>query len=106
MRTTALVLAVMLLVGCRQAEPIGSTGPSPATESEMKVFCATWNEVRGLSFYESLALLLEVAPGEIRGQIARQIDRDPTTWSEDLEAIDSFTARCDNQPPSVSQPGP
>ncbi|MCJ7753915.1 MAG: hypothetical protein MUP13_05090 [Thermoanaerobaculales bacterium] len=64
----------------------------------MKVFCATWNEVRSLSFYESLALLLEVAPKEIRGQIARQIDRDPTTWSEDLEAIDNFTARCDTRP--------
>jgi hypothetical protein len=62
----------------------------------MRGFCATWNEPRNLSFSEGLVLLLEEAPEAIRGQIARQVDNDPTTWSEDLAAIDNFIARCDN----------
>ena len=98
MRIAAFVLAVVLVVGCGQAETKESTAPSPATESEMKAFCETWKEVRNLSFYESLTLLLEVAPEEIKAQINRQLDRDPATWSEDLDAIDKFTARCDKQP--------
>ena len=98
MRVAALVLVVLLVAGCKQAETMGSTGPSPATESEMEVFCATWNEVRNRSFYESLTMLLEVAPEEIEAQITRQLDRDPATWSEDLDAIDKYTARCVNQP--------
>ena len=106
MRIAALVLAVVLVVGCGQAETTESTAPSPATESEMTAFCATWNEVRNLSFSEGLVLLLEVAPGEIRGQIVRQVNNDPTTWSEDLDAIDKFTARCDGQPQSASPLSP
>jgi hypothetical protein len=72
----------------------------------MEVFCATWNEVRNLSSSEGLVLLLEVAPEEIKGQIARQVNPDPTNRSEDLDAIDRFIARCDNQPQSASQLNP
>jgi len=91
-RTTALVSAVLLVVGCRQAETVGPTEPSPATKPEMSFFRATWSEVRNLSFSEGLVLLLEMAPEEIRGQVARQVGNDPATWSEDPEAIDNFIA--------------
>jgi hypothetical protein len=37
----------------------------------MEVFCATWNEVRNLSFSEGLVLLLKVAPREIQGKIIK-----------------------------------
>ena len=54
---------------CGGGETVESTLPAPATEAEMEVFCARYEEVKNQS--DKWLELEKVAPVEIKGQLFR-----------------------------------
>ncbi len=87
----ALVIWTMVVAACGPPAE-GTTTLKAPTSAEMKVFCSTYETVRGSSRQEIMFALDPVAPAQVRGAIKRASELGSTF--EDDHSISEFLKRC------------
>lgn len=94
LKLLAVIPAVALLASCSgSAADETSTVPPPATQAEMEVFCARYQEVKDRS--DKWAELEKVAPAEIKGALFRLANGPSENYWVDRDAVEEFETRCD-----------